>query len=327
LIPSQIEKSNKILSVLQKNSRENFILNEMFNDELSPGVAVRKIRASSKLSEESVKLINNTIDLRKQLVEDKYDVELYEQELELKKLELNNQEEYLAVLLSETEIKKDNAEDGIMSEETLLEAQNSLLALMEESGCTGDQVYGVDCAVPPPVVPPVIISNDVVEENSENNANNTIDVNTSGMIRPTINGYVSDEFGERSDYGGVIAKFHNGIDVANACGTPIFAVASGKVVWTGYDTNGGNMVIIVHNIDGQQISSSYAHFQGPAFVSPGQVVSSDTEIGRMGTTGSSTGCHLHLGLSYGPLGAPSSRFNPRQMINFPSLGTKYNNRY
>jgi murein DD-endopeptidase MepM/ murein hydrolase activator NlpD len=85
--------------------------------------------------------------------------------------------------------------------------------------------------------------------------------------------------------------FHNGIDYAISYGSPVYAVAPGKVVTSGYDNLSGNKVAIRHS-DGTV--SYYLHLS-KRLVSPGQSVYSRQIIGRVGSTGRSTGPHLHLG--------------------------------
>jgi murein DD-endopeptidase MepM/ murein hydrolase activator NlpD len=83
---------------------------------------------------------------------------------------------------------------------------------------------------------------------------------------------------------------HTGLDFAGPTGTPILAAASGKVVSTGYEGSYGNQVIIDHG-DGYQ--TTYNHLSGVG-VSVGVWVSTGDQIGRRGSTGNSTGAHLHF---------------------------------
>jgi murein DD-endopeptidase MepM/ murein hydrolase activator NlpD len=88
-------------------------------------------------------------------------------------------------------------------------------------------------------------------------------------------------------------KLHTGTDFGGPCGTPVKAAADGQVVSAGWGGGYGNLVVITHgNVGGSSLATAYAHLSsfevtdGP--VSRGQV------IGYIGTTGSSTGCHLHF---------------------------------
>ena len=89
--------------------------------------------------------------------------------------------------------------------------------------------------------------------------------------------------------------FHNGIDIAGACYNHIWAADAGIANIPPYMTYGyGNYIIIVHGNGWQTL---YGHLAGFA-VSNGQVVSRGQLIGYEGTTGNSTGCHLHFGVNH-----------------------------
>lgn len=106
-----------------------------------------------------------------------------------------------------------------------------------------------------------------------------------------------------SDYGyrvhpvtGEQNKFHSGIDLAPAPNTDIVASASGTVLETGYAPSGlGYYVYIEHEIGGKKYITAYGHMSpGSIVVSEGQVVQAKQKIGVVGTTGMSTGIHLHF---------------------------------
>lgn len=91
------------------------------------------------------------------------------------------------------------------------------------------------------------------------------------------------------------ARMHNGIDMACAQGTPIYATRSGTVTTASFQAGGaGNYVSINH---GDGFSSIYMHMTN-YIVYPGQQVSAGQVIGYVGSTGISTGPHLHFGISY-----------------------------
>jgi murein DD-endopeptidase MepM/ murein hydrolase activator NlpD len=97
-------------------------------------------------------------------------------------------------------------------------------------------------------------------------------------------------YGVRSDpFGGGAAR-HMGIDLAGPLGTPIYATADGTVSASGYNSGGyGNLIKLDH---GRGIETRYGHLSA-LLVSPGQRVTRGQLIGRMGSTGRSTGSHLH----------------------------------
>lgn len=92
-------------------------------------------------------------------------------------------------------------------------------------------------------------------------------------------------------------RMHNGQDYQPARGTPVYAVAAGIVSRAGQGGDYGNLVRVDH-ADGYQ--SGYAHLQdGSIAVAEGTTIKAGTFIGRVGTTGSSTGDHLHLEIKLG----------------------------
>jgi murein DD-endopeptidase MepM/ murein hydrolase activator NlpD len=97
-------------------------------------------------------------------------------------------------------------------------------------------------------------------------------------------------FGVRSDPFNHRAAMHPGIDLSGAYGTPIYATAEGTVLRAGWNSGGyGNLVEIDH---GRGITTRYGHMSA-ILVSAGQHVRRGEQIGRMGSTGRSTGNHLH----------------------------------
>ncbi len=97
-------------------------------------------------------------------------------------------------------------------------------------------------------------------------------------------------FGSRSDPFRHGAAFHPGIDLAAPYGTPVHATAEGTVIRAGWNSGGyGNMVEIDH---GRGIITRYGHMS-KVLVSEGEHVTRGEEIGRVGSTGRSTGNHLH----------------------------------
>ena len=95
---------------------------------------------------------------------------------------------------------------------------------------------------------------------------------------------ITSRFGSRS------SGYHTGLDIATSLGTPIHAVAKGTVKFAGWQGSYGNLVIISH---GNGVETYYAHCN-KIYVTSGQTVSIEDTIAEVGTTGNSTGPHLHL---------------------------------
>ncbi|MFQ6848150.1 MAG: M23 family metallopeptidase, partial [Clostridium perfringens] len=122
--------------------------------------------------------------------------------------------------------------------------------------------------------------------NSETKANSS-----SGFMRPAPGG-VTDPFGPRVHPVTGKRSVHTGADLGASYGTPILASKSGTVVEAGWNTAYGNMVIIDH---GDGTSTLYGHSSRLA-VQAGQHVSQGQVIAYVGSTGYSTGPHLHFGI-------------------------------
>lgn len=117
------------------------------------------------------------------------------------------------------------------------------------------------------------------------------------LIRP-VSGTITSRFGARSS---IRVSSHTGLDIANATGTPIVAAAAGTVTFAGYKGSYGNMLVISH---GNGVQTYYAHCN-TLNVSVGAKVAQGQKIATVGSTGNSTGPHLHLevrvnGVAYNP---------------------------
>jgi murein DD-endopeptidase MepM/ murein hydrolase activator NlpD len=117
--------------------------------------------------------------------------------------------------------------------------------------------------------------------------------NSSGLSYP-INTYITSPFGMRFHPILKYWKLHDGTDFGAGCGTPIHAAASGWVTDKYYNGGYGNRLFLSHGvIDGSSITTVYNHLS-KYNVSNGQRVRKGQVIGYVGTTGYSTGCHLHF---------------------------------
>lgn len=119
--------------------------------------------------------------------------------------------------------------------------------------------------------------------------------NTGGLSWPLRNGAgrISSGFGPRSSPTAGASSYHKGIDIAVSSGTPIIAAGSGEVVTATYSSSAGNYVMISH---GNRLYTVYMHCSRLA-VKVGDTVSKGQVIAYVGSTGISTGAHLHFGVS------------------------------
>lgn len=103
---------------------------------------------------------------------------------------------------------------------------------------------------------------------------------------------ISDEYGERMHPTLNVKKFHNGLDMAAPGGSPILAAYNGTVVAAAYSSTMGNYIMIDH---GDNLYTIYMH-ASKLYVSQGAEVTKGQKIAAVGTTGRSTGNHLHFGV-------------------------------
>ncbi|ELB69304.1 peptidase M23 [Enterococcus faecium] len=135
--------------------------------------------------------------------------------------------------------------------------------------------------------------NEYQDNNSSSDNTQIQSPSSSGWGAPVANIIVTSPFGGRADPTGFSGSFHDGIDMGGTSSTPIMASRSGTVVQASFDGSAGNYIIIDH---GDGYYSYYLHLSN-YIATPGQSVSAGQTIGTMGTTGNSTGVHLHFGIA------------------------------
>lgn len=133
-------------------------------------------------------------------------------------------------------------------------------------------------------------------------------VQSTGFLNFPVAGSVTSPYGWRTHpiYG--YRALHDGVDFGAPCGTPIRATAGGVVLERYFQTAWGNRVIIDHGVHaGVGVATISNHLASQAVVSPGQRVRRGQIVGYVGSTGWSTGCHLHFtvlqnGVAVDPMG-------------------------
>jgi len=116
-----------------------------------------------------------------------------------------------------------------------------------------------------------------------------------GQLAWPVTGTITSPFGMRPNPFGGGAEFHQGLDIAAPMGTTVTAAASGVVLSAGWYGGYGNYILIDH---GGGMSTGYGHLS-QIFVSSGQQVQKGQAIGAVGSTGMSTGPHLHFEVRIG----------------------------
>lgn len=276
-----MKKRIKFLYENLDNSYAEIILtSESFAD------ALNNVQYLIDLTEYDREMMNKLQEMQNDIVADQ---DLVEQEKYEVEVLLQAQNDQKAVLDGMLEIKAE-ALGVAMDAEANVEEQNAAIAAMIE-----EQKDTIDALVKEynethPIAPPT--------------PGGGVDVNaiivTTGALAwplpsPYGSGYITSPFGWRGNpFGGGGGDFHGGLDIGAPCDTPILAVLDGQVIISQDGWNGGcgNYTVIYH---GGGLYTEYMH-QNYRIVSPGETVAKGQVIGYVGTTGSSTGYHLHLGV-------------------------------
>ena len=268
-IKKKDKESKKIMEYYQVENGNNAYLEYVFGA-TSITDMIYRMSVAEQLTEYNDKVMKEL----KQLIE----------ENTRKKAELAEKEEQLKGLKTKLEAEKERIEKEVSGVEGTvpstkgqIQQYQKMVDYYKSKGCKSNDVIGVTCDIPP-------------KPTSTGSSSAGEIIGANGFRYPIIGGRISWEYGN----GG-----HKGVDLAKGCGTPIYAVAAGRVYYKGntLDNYGAYMVLIAHNVNGRLVFSQYAHVQPNIPVSVGQTVDTNTIIAYMGSTGYSTGCHLHLEMS------------------------------
>lgn len=236
-------------------------------------VAVEEEKLSAEALKQEILISKNNVVAQKAEI----DVQIAQviENYELTEAEKNGLESTRADLAAQTEtISKD-----MVAEETRIAAER---AAAEQAASEAAAVAAAATAA----------NNLTASAAPTTTASSSYTVNSSGFIKPA-SGYYSSPFGYRLSpiTGG--SELHRGQDIAGS--GAISAAQSGTVVTATYHASFGYYVVINHGtINGVTVETLYAHMQPGLLVAPGQTVSQGQQIGIMGTTGDSTGVHLHF---------------------------------
>lgn len=308
-IEKKSEESKNIIAYYQISNGENAYLEYAFGAEDITDMIYR-ISIVEQLTEYNDNVIKELDALIKKNQQK-------QKELEAKKEELNNlkkelEEEQSRIALDTSQIKA-----GMPSIEEQLRTAKSQLSYAKSLGCGTNEdlnscIYRVN--------------------QSRGGGGSSASVpSTNGFYRPMEYGYVTQGYSGCIEYitWKGVCEGHIGMDLSSSNKSiPIYPIADGVVTDVYHDPAGAKVVRVKHNYNGRYIYSTYAHLRSFS-VSEGQYVTHNTQLGLMGSTGNSTGPHLHLeitscnwrkkdgGCSWRGY-AESSTMNPRNYVNFPS---------
>ena len=304
-----LKKRIHVMYKLGEVSKMQILLNaSSINDFLS------RNEMMTSLTESDQRLIRNLREskdrlssLKKSLDEKKEELEKSKEDLENKKKSLEEQKKYHAELLEQLKKEETNKSYAISELSRAVEEYEKVLnkkreensSLLEKKKNLETEIARIEAEA---------IERQRREEEERENSVDQSDLNSkrdeleevnrrvessrqSRLLWPSSATYVSSPFGWRGRpiYGGL--GFHHGVDIAGPYNTPIYAAEDGVVeavnhMWGEY----GNTIIINH---GNGIKTLYAHLNG-FLVSEGQRVTRGDHIAKMGSTGYSTGSHLHF---------------------------------
>ena len=242
-------------------------------------------------------MINRIVDMDKEII---HQIEVIKEELDIEKAGL----EASKIDLVNTKETIENEKAALVDEKVILETEKQALTLKLaelkslENGKAGllNTLTNAEKEIASEIGNIVEknkgLQNDItalIKAEAAKNTSSSNSVSTSGYIRP-VSGRVSSNYGYRVHPILGYKKLHTGIDFAAASGTPIKAAKSGKVIRASFNSGLGNHVIVDH---GNGVTTLYAHMSSMN-TSYGASVSQGQVIGYVGSTGMSTGPHLHL---------------------------------
>ncbi|MGM9973868.1 MAG: murein hydrolase activator EnvC family protein [Clostridiaceae bacterium] len=294
----------RLRNLYKNNVYEKFVVVLMESEGLSD--LVSRVATISRVIITDNALINEIENLKAQLMADKEKLDSQAQELEVNKQKVLEEQASLKGAKAEREEKKKQLNAKIEELRALEAEQQSKYAnLSAEEKSLKAEIHEID-----EINEELQAQMDrfMAELNKSNQGSNNSGQpsNNNGYIRPA-NGRVSSEYGYRTNPVTGIYKLHAGIDIAASTGSPVYATRGGTVAFSGLMGGYGNVVIINH---GNGVQSLYAH-NSALKVSTGQQVSQGQIISLVGSTGNSTGPHLHFEIKVN--GQPT---NPRSLVNF-----------
>lgn len=294
-IAEKSEQSKSLFQYLQVSEGENAYLEYVFGA-TSITDMVYRMAIVEQLTEYNNQIMNELTKLVEENETRKNELASKNEELEQLTVSLENEQ---------ARINADTAaiKEAMPSVEQQLKSAQENLEYLRSLGC-GENEDKDAC---------------IYRVNQSGSGGGAIVPSVDGFYRPMVSGYVTQNFGNAG---------HMGIDLGNRNNPTIeiYPIASGVVFAKYYDNAGALVLKIRHNVNGRYIYSTYAHLSA-WYVNVGDLVTPNTVIGRMGSTGNSSGPHLHLEVTtcdWNKGGGctwtqyQNSTINPRQYVGFPS---------
>jgi len=288
-VTQRVNNTNSFLTILSE--AENF------------ADFIRRARTFNRFANEDADYMDELLDL----------IDVQENlllQLEEQRDQLQERTDQLEDLRSELEIEQESLEEDqleLIDRETQMQDRlyelNLNLVEEEELLDAIESAEGVLANAPPPTTR--------VSGSSSGSDSLRQAPNSGGLAHPMPGARVTSEFGPRG------GRHHSGIDlvvVGNPM-APILSAAAGTVTTNQWHGSLGWYVVVSHNINGQRVDTLYAHLHYQSSVSVGRVVDQGERIGTKGSTGNSSGPHLHFEVHPGGW-AWGNSVNPRRWVGF-----------
>ncbi len=258
-----------------------------FSDLLDRISMVQEINAADQRRLEEINTVAKQIsEVQAELVTEKADLEATKAELDEAELALGEKRAEADQLLTELVAKGDEFEALLDESEEMQSDLMKEIAQAEKDLKEAEYKEWLATYVPPTTRP-----------SGKDTTPSSQAPSSSGWIEPLKSGSyrITSRFGMRIHPISGKEKMHEGVDMAAPQGTPIYAAKSGKVTRTAFQAGGAGYYVSINHGDG--FSSIYMHMTH-YIVKPGDYVKTGQVIGYVGSTGGSTGPHLHFGIAY-----------------------------
>ena len=265
-----------------------------FSDLLDRLNIVEEIAASDQRRLKELSEAANAVEVAQEELEtEKADMELTKQELDDTQAEMDAKREEADALIQELLEKADDLE---ALEEEFERQEQEFLDQIAQKEVEYDEAKQREWEaymatyVPPTTAPPPGSTNNSTPTNGNTNKPSG---GGGGWLRPCSYTSITSPFGPRKSPTTGASTYHQGVDLDTGTGWTVVASRAGVVIFSGWGSAAGNYVTIDHQ-DG--FRSTYMHLSSRS-VSTGQIVSAGQQIGLTGSTGVSTGDHLHFGIA------------------------------
>lgn len=288
------EQIKDLVVFLQLSNSENFYLKYIFGAESFTDLIYR-VSVIEQLTTKNDALVE---EMNALIIENNEKIK----QLEEKKKELADLNEQVLVQIQQLGAQSnDYFEEGANIDERIAAAERQIQFYVDEGCGENEDVNVCTSAIPP----------------------------DSSFIRPTTEGVITDNYGLRDYVCPNCSRFHKGLDIGgNSEGTPVYAVAAGKVVDIDRFYCGGKVLTLEHVVKGELLATRYWHLYS-INVSVGDIVMQGQQIATVGGGNTayyddcSTGAHLHFEVLSGNYNAsiyPVNIMDPRLRVNFPAYG-------